>query len=247
MFTIQNHSGDCEATVYIDGKEIKVGAGQSTQVDIAPGTHEFVFQDGTGATHQVSADAPPADTLNAACKGSGDSTSPPPPPPPPSDGAGGDVFEGARNAVTFYRTLGNLVLGKEVLGPPISDRPALRLLANAPDDRVKDFADYTGYLPVLTAAVEKSKGDQTKYRDLQRLAVDLLISAGQFMSPPEGAGCQVAAGSKEEYIKFLDCMVDGFSAAHPAAAVEQWSLLFPRIGLAPKPEKYIEKLKEMGQ
>lgn len=240
-FTISNVGEGCAATATVDGKSIELAPGASQEIMLTEGKHEFTWTDSTGAPHSATADVPPADTLGAACVVGGA-----PPPSPQTDipdptAADRAMFEGARAAVKFYRILGNLVIGKPLLDPtPKSDRPMLRVLAERPDDRLGTMHEYTDYLAVLQAAVDKSGNDPTKLAALRRLALVMLAQAGQI-------GGVSQACNQQQGTAMLDCVVEDYTKSDVAEVVAEWGRTFARIGNAPNPTDSIVELQKLAQ
>jgi len=241
-FTVANVGEGCAAVATIDGEQVQIAAGATTEVMLTEGKHEFTWTDSAGELHSATADVPPADTLGASCTVAG--TQPQPTPATDIPAVNSDdtaMFNGARAAVKFYRILGNLVMGQNLLDPtPKSDRPMLRVLAERPDDRLGTMHEYTGYLATLEAAVDKAAGDPTKMAALRRLAVVLMAQAGQIGGVPQGCSSQQGQA-------MLDCVVEDYAKTDIREVVGEWGRTFARIGNAPNPTDGIVELSQLAQ
>ncbi len=240
-FTVTNVGEGCSATATIDGQPVQVGHGATSEVMLTKGKHEFTWQDSTGAMHSATADVPPADTLGASCTTGGTTPQPPATDIPAANSSDTAMFNGARAAVKFYRMLGNIVIGKNLLDPqPKSDRPMLRVLAERPDDRLNTMAEYSDYLAALEGAWDKAQNDPTRMAELRRLAVQIMAQAGQIGGVPQ-------ACSNEQGVALLDCVVEDFGKADVKDIVGEWGRTFARIGNAPNPAEGYAQLQKLAQ
>jgi len=253
-FKVHNVAADCEAKVTIDGQELSVPAGQTREIQLSEGPHEFHWSERDGSAQGVSASVPPAETLNAACTpGAAPGPGPGPAPPTlPHDASGsfGDVADGARAAVSFYRTCWNLVFQQDLLEPvPRSvDRMMLKVVVRRDRSRWRDFLDFPGYKRDLDAAIQRTASDATARGELRRLAYFALLRAGQVGVPTE---CDPGGTSLDQ--NALTCSADAFVKHFSAGGQESlitaagMSLRFPRIGSADNPADIIGMIRKVGQ
>ncbi len=254
-FVVRNVRADCEAKVTIDGQELRIGPGHSQELQLTDGPHEFHWTDAFGIAAGVTASVPPAETLNAACvagaapgPGPTPPTTPPVAPPPAGDFAA--VADGARAAVTFYRTCWNLVFQQDVLQPvPRSvDRMMLKVVVRRDKQRWGDFTDYPTYLAELQQAIQRTAASPEQRAELRRLAYFALLRAGQVGVPPEcnpGGSALDSAALSCSADSFVKRLAGGGEAGLVTAA--GMSLRFPRIGAADKPADIMGMIRKVGQ
>jgi hypothetical protein len=252
-FTIRNLGPSCEAIVTIDGQRIAVPAGQSRELQIPEGQHEFQWKDNSGRDNGATASVPPAETLNAGCQPAAAPNPPanPPPTEPPPTGGGdpefGPVADGARAAINFYRLSWNLVFQKDLLPEAHNvDRMMLKVVIRRPRGRWADFLAYPQHLAVLQQAMDRTKDNPTARAELRRLAYYALYRAGQALLMKQCAPTgELNAGA-------LDCAADGWVklADTQEAGMEVLSMMstkFANIGSADDPKEIVDAMDKVGR
>lgn len=245
-FTITNVSAGCDTTVTIDGQAVTVPSGKTVEVQLPEGKHEFEWTEPDGSRHTGVAGVPPAESLSAGCVAQGGT---PPPTRPATPAPAGDMFDGARSMVSFYRVAWNIVLGEQVLDPnPKSmDRLMLRVIAGRPADRRKDLTRYSGYLAELDGAAQRTAQDKGKRAELRRFAFLILNSAGQIGVPD---ACVPRERTREALVKAIDCSMDQFIAEANKDPLMLWAQMgerFDRAAAADDPAEFMGEVQKIGR
>jgi hypothetical protein len=247
-FTIRNLGASCEAEVMVDGQRVSIPAGQSRELQVPEGQHEFQWKDNSGRDNCATASVPPAATLNAGCAAAAAPVPPPPPPPPPGgEPEFGAVADGARSAITFYRDCWNLVFDKQILpATHNADRMMLKVVIRRPRGRWSDFLAYPGHLAVLEQAIDRAKGNPAARAELRRLAYYALYRAGQAILMKQ------CAPTGELNSGALDCAADGWVklADTQEAGLEVLSMMstrFANIGAADDPVEIVSAMDKVGR